>query len=245
MPLFGALDVKAVLETAPEVRDLGTEPWTLPGAEVLHLLFELGDEGNLELIPPALHPTIPPTCSLLAVRAPESPAGPFLLVQLRVGCRASAFQRAYVVRSFCDAPGAAEELRARWGFEASASDARFERRHDRLQLSVPGILEASLVDPIPIGVGDVRYVDSLNPARVLRDGAWTGRLIQIDPSYEIRAADRGEPELAAFDAAACGAPGLAPVYPVSGSYVLADVTLPALRFLIDPTQPAYQGTERV
>ena len=44
MPLFGQLNLQSVLARLPEMQDFETEPWELPGAEILQLSFEVGQE---------------------------------------------------------------------------------------------------------------------------------------------------------------------------------------------------------
>ncbi len=249
MPSFGTLDTKARLAGTPLVTRPATEPWTLPGATVLQLMYEIDEPAMLASLPPALHPTIPPTLHLVFLRAPETSVGPFTLALLRIGCRASAFQRAFVTRAYCDSEPAALELRERWGFDARPAHVRLTRRHDRVtgevELDGRPILSCDLIDPIAIGADDVRYVDHLNLARLSRAGAAVPRLLQVDPGWAIKTADRGEPRVVAFDADAWSAPGVRPAYPVSASVVLADVTLPKLRFAIDPEKPAHLGSEAI
>jgi hypothetical protein len=48
-----------------------------------------------------------------------------------------------------------------------------------------------------------------------------------------------------FDAEAWGCAGARPSAPVSGSFSIADVTLPALRYACRPEVLAFLGTERV
>jgi hypothetical protein len=71
------------------------------------------------------------------------------------------------------------------------------------------------------------------------------RLVQVDPAVAVARAERGRPELGAFDAVAWGDARLLPTEPVSASIALADVTLPALRYLCRPDVWAFDGTERV
>ena len=249
MPLFGTLDVKPLLADAPLLERLDTEPWTLPGAEVLHVLHEIDAAAMQTLLPPALHPTIPPTSHLVVTRVPESPVGPFVLAQARVGCRAGAFQRGLVTRAFCDSPRAASELRQRFGFDVRPARVRLSSHYDRVEAEVAldgrRILGCGLVDPLAIGQGDVRYVDVLNLARVVRDGEERARLVQLDAVYSVLRADRGRPVLQAFDAAAWRADGLLPRWAVSGSFCRVDLTLPRPRYLVDPLRPAFQATERI
>ena len=71
------------------------------------------------------------------------------------------------------------------------------------------------------------------------------RLVQVDPAFVIHRAERGHPELRGFDAAAWGDARIEPTHPVAGSIVLADVTLPRLRYLCRPDVWAFEGTENV
>jgi hypothetical protein len=107
------------------------------------------------------------------------------------------------------------------------------------------VLACGLVDPLAIGQEDVRYVDALNLARVVREGEERARLVQLDAVYRISRADRGRPGIEAFEAAAWQAEGLMPRWAVSGSFCRVDLTLPPPRYLVDPLRPAFQATERV
>jgi hypothetical protein len=75
MPLFGALELGLAAPRLPTLRDLDTETWTLPGAEILQLAFEV-PRATHALLPRAMHPAIPPYVTLHVTRYPESPAGP-------------------------------------------------------------------------------------------------------------------------------------------------------------------------
>ena len=55
MPTFGALELTAVVDRLPTVRDLDTEAWSLPGAEILQLAFEV-PRATESLLPRAMHP---------------------------------------------------------------------------------------------------------------------------------------------------------------------------------------------
>src|SRR5262249_12015883 len=88
MPLFGKQDVQAVVARAPLMNGFGTEAGGRKNPEILPLPFEV-IEGPAEwLIPPALHPSIPPYAALSVARFPTSPVGPFALAQVRLVVRA-------------------------------------------------------------------------------------------------------------------------------------------------------------
>jgi hypothetical protein len=249
MPLTGTRDLTGLASAAPLVTDLGTEPWELPRAEVLQVLYEIDDRAMLTIIPPALHPTIPPTAFFTVTRVPASPAGPFILAEVRIGCRAAARPRGFLVRAYCDSDVAAAELRARWGYNVSRADVRLDRQYFRIVGSVAEngvkLLECTLKDPEPISGKDVQYIASMNLARLARDGQELTRLIQVDPDFVFHTADRGSPMLGEFVASAWGLDGVVPVYPVSASYAVCDITLPRLRYLVDPTKPPLQAVETI
>lgn len=229
---------------------LDTEPLELPGAQLLQLLYEIDDSGMTDLLPPALHPTIPPTLLINVTEVPESPWGPFALAEVRVGCRSGARPRALLYRGVCNSPEAAEALGARWGYPLAIGDVTLQRGYDRVHAaaatSADGlVLDATLRNPDPIGGGDLQYISSLHLARVRRDGEEVVRLIQVDPEYAVSKADRGRPELAACRVGSFGLEGAEISYPVSASAATANITLPALRYLVDPQRPPLQSVERI
>ena len=93
MPVFGKQDVEAAAARAPLMTGLDTDAWELKGAETLQLSFEVAEEPAEWLIPPALHPSVPPYATLTVARYPDSPVGPFALAQVRLVVRAGACAR--------------------------------------------------------------------------------------------------------------------------------------------------------
>ena len=96
MPTFGALELTGVVDRLATVRDLDTEAWPLPGAEILQLAFEV-PRDTAALLPRAMHPAIPPYATIWVTRYPESPVGPFTLAQIRLMGRAGAHPRGLVL----------------------------------------------------------------------------------------------------------------------------------------------------
>jgi hypothetical protein len=252
MPLSGTRDVAPLLAGAPLLEGLGTEPCELRRAEILQFMFEIDSSALLTPLPKALHPTLPSTVTFLVWRCPEGPGGPFTLAQVRIGCRAGVRPRGFPTASYCDCgaePAAAEPLRRRWGFECRPGSVRLRHLHDRVVATVQRdgseILHVELVDPQPISGADIQYTANMNLARVPRDGGEVPRLVQVDPEYTIHRAERGRPSIVSFDAAAWEAEGVRPVYPVAATFAVCDITLPRLRYIMDPELPAMQGTETV
>ncbi|HYM15025.1 MAG TPA: acetoacetate decarboxylase family protein [Dehalococcoidia bacterium] len=247
MPISGTLDVATLLEDAPVMDGYGAEPWAIAGVETLQVAFEIDERAMPGPLPPALHPTIPPTLMISVTRYPESPVGPFTLAQARLGCRAAALPRGFLLRACVDSQMAADALGHNWGYRCAVGVVRVQRYHDRITGSAHTdgveILRASLIDPTPISGGDIQYVANMNLARVRGEDG--GALIQVDPEYTFHRAERGRPELTAFDRAAWRADGVDPVWPIVASFTTCDSGFPRIRFVLDPLRPAVAGTRRV
>ena len=249
MPLVGTRDLSPILAASAIVPVGKEEHWELPGPQILQLMYEIDDSGMTSLLPPALHPTVPPTLVFTVMRVPDSPAGPFVLAQVRVGCRSGARPRGFSAAAYCDSPRATEALRRNWGYPLEVAECSLVKRYDRIDAEVTTaastVLKLSLMNPEPIGGNDLLYLSTLNVAKVERDGVVSGRLVQVDPDYVFRSADRGKPQLEAFDAAAWQLEGASTNWPVSASYAVADITMPALRYLVDPVKAPLASVERV
>ncbi len=249
MPLFGVRDVTPLLKDAPLMEGLDTEPETLSGVEVLQVMFEIASDAMQDLLPRALNPTIPPTATFVFWRCPDGPLGPFTLAQVRVGCRAGVRPRGFLLQAYCEGEPAATALAARWGFACRPGTVRLRRYYDRIVGTVAAdgrpILQISLIDPQVIVGVEIQYTANMNLARVRGAEGERVRLVQVDPEYTLRRTDRGRPQLDVFVPEAWHATGLTPVYPVSASAAVCDLTLPRIRYIVDPDVPALQGTEQV
>jgi hypothetical protein len=217
------------------------EPVDLPGAQVLQAAFEhAGSRGDV-FLPKGLVPTVPTLVTMLVVHVPESPHGSFTFAQLRVSCRSGARARALVVASAVDAgPDTTAWLAAGWGIGASAgSPVRLERRYDRVRAVAPWF-DVALESPKPIGVHDVQYVAGLHPVT----SAGASRLAQVELEVALDRVERGRPVLHRF-APPEEVATLAPRFAVAATSGVGTLTLPQVRFVLDPEQPAHLGTERV
>jgi len=216
----------------------------------LQLSFEVVEEPALGLIPPALHPSIPPYAMLSVTRYPQSPAGPFALAQVRLVARAGARPRGYLLGAYTDTAKAAAELRARWGFTVDLAAISLDPRHDRIigrvQREGNTILEMELQAPEVCSGADVTYPDGLNLTRARQTGGEKPVLIQVDPEYVFHDAQRGRPRLISFQADAWGGEGrLRCTNPIAATFTRCDTDLPKLRFALDPTVPNAQGRIRL
>jgi hypothetical protein len=246
MPLVGTLDVEQALDDAPTVDSLDPQTWSLPGAEVLQVSYEVLEEPALAVTPPALHPSIPPYATLSVLRLPHSPVGPFHLAMVRLIVRAGIRPRGLLIASFTENEDAATALARGWGFKVRPAEVALSRQYDAIRgtVAIDGhpALEVALADPEPIAGSDLELFDNLHLTNVKGDDPV---IVQVDPTYEYRSADRGQAELTTFDGEALGATGIAPVYGVIAVSCRADMELAAPRFVMDPARLAIQGTRRL
>jgi Acetoacetate decarboxylase (ADC) len=243
--LVGTGDPELLARGAAELTGFATAPEKLLGVESLQIAFEADRAGADELLPPGLHPTRPPVVTWLVQRVPESPWGPFALAQCRIECRSGLRPRGFLRGAVIDNEAARAALAARWGYAAALGAPRLARSYDEIRASVALagaiVLELALRDPMPLRTADAYYVASVHLAKTPRGL----RLVQVDPDFDVARAERGRPLVLHFDAEAWRCPGLRPSAPVSGSFSIADVTLPSLRYACRPEVPAFLGTERV
>jgi hypothetical protein len=243
--LVGTADLDALAASAPSVAAFRTDAVSLAGVEVFQACFEMLAASRERLLPSGLHPTNPATLVVLAWRCAQSPWGPFSLVQLRIGCRSGVRTRGFVCSAACDAPDAARELIAHWGFPARAARIALSRRYDGCSLEVAmgdaTALAIEAQDPDPLAPDDVQYTGTLTLAHTPRGL----RLLQLEPRTQLERSERLRPRLERFDAAAWGHEALTPYHPVSASIGVGRVEIPPVRFVCRPDVLAFQGTEAV
>jgi Acetoacetate decarboxylase (ADC) len=248
MPTFGTLELATVIDRLATVRDLDTEAWSLPGAEILQLAFEV-PRATESLLPRAMHPAIPPYATIWVTRYPESPVGPFTLAQLRLMGRAGAHPRGLVLGAAASTAEAATALRERWGLPVVPGRVTFTRRHDRVMATAVRdgvtVLDCELIDPEAIGGGDVQYIHSVTLAHAPLDGKTGPLLIQVDSRYTIKKAERGRPRVGVLVPPAWGAGPLSALNPIAATVTSCDTDLPRIRFVMDVEVPVVRGTRRI
>jgi hypothetical protein len=244
MPLFGELELETIAGELPAMKDVDTEAWELPKADILQLACEIAD-GSRVLLPRALHPAIPEYVTFVVTRYPESPIGPFSLAQVRLMARAGVHPRGYVLGAVASSQAAVTALRERWGYPATAGEITLRRYHDRVAATVRRegrtILEMALVDPEIVSGSDLQYIHGITLARV--DGA--AQLVQVDPHYTLHQASRGRADVSRFEPEAWNATLVALTTPISASASTCDTDLPRIRFVMDPETPVVRGTRKV
>ena len=81
--LAGTADPKSLAARAPKLASLDTEPLELRDVDVVQVFSEIGSQGIEALLPPALHPTLPPIVSWLIYRCISSPWGAYMATGTR------------------------------------------------------------------------------------------------------------------------------------------------------------------
>jgi len=241
--LTGSADLDRLAARAPTMQRFDAAPVVLHNATVLQAHFEMRYASRLTLLPPALHPTSPPTMVVQVWSCSEGPWGRFAMAQVRVGCRTGVRQRGFVVHAITDSQEAQAHLAADWGFPVQLGHVILKRHYDDITVDVEiggrVAMAVRAVDPDPLGVGDVQYMVTMTLAHTPRGL----RLVQVEPEYTTHRAERLRPELLQFDAAVWQEPQLTPYFPVSASVALSDITIPALRYVARPDVHAFEGTE--
>ena len=128
----GTMEVEAFAPNVggnPRLQDRGME--TQGRADSEHPLR--GQTTNRQgLMPVTFHPVIPAYAIFNVTHYPESPAGPFTIADVRVGCRAGVRPRGFTLKSYVSTAAAAQELTRRWGYPASVADVSMRAFHDRV-----------------------------------------------------------------------------------------------------------------
>ena len=246
--IAGTASVDELGGHAPEIAAFGAEPIQLTGVTGLSLVAELRRPAREAVLPPGLHPIVPPAMSLLAWDVTESPWGPFAAAFVRVVCRSGARARTFCVGAAASTEAATAGLRGELGFPAQHAEVALRRHYDEVDLKVMApndgsapMLSVSALDPDPLGLTDVQHVGSMNLAHTTLGL----RLVQIETRHAPNRNERLAARIDSFDAAAWGQPLLDPYWVVSCSVSLEDIEIPPIRFVCDPAKPAAEGTERV
>src|SRR3954453_3042405 len=249
MPLYGTLDITQDTKRLPTLPNLDTEAWTLPKAEIMQLLIEAPRSSTEGLLPKAMHPALPSYAILAVTRYSDSPVGPFNLAVLRLGSRAGAHPRGFLLGAVASTDAAALELRARWGLPIEPGEVKFVRRHDRVMGSVNKdgrtILDCALVNPQPVAGTDVQYINWVTAANARIAAPTQPMLIQVDPKSPFYKAERGTPLVSTFDGKAWNAGSSELANPIFGTCCTFDTDLPRIRFVKGPLKPPFQDPRRI
>jgi Acetoacetate decarboxylase (ADC) len=248
LPRSGLLDVSTAPGDIPTLSSLEAPSWEMGDAQFLQINWEVDDAGALALTPPSLHPSIPPFASFFAARIPESPVGPFSIVQIRLVVRAGIRPRALCLGAVCDSAAAVDALRSHWGYPVQLGEVYTASRHDHVRFiaSLEGreLVDLAVHTADVINGSDLMTFDNLHLVRLGDDRAL--KLVQVDPEYTIHQADRGRAHVALPHPNVLGMGGnLRLTSPIVGFTFRADTDLVPVRFVIDAVESALTSTKRV
>lgn len=239
--LSGTMNLAEVAWQVPALDTLATGELAIGRVDVLQVMYEIRCGQMVDLVPFALQPSIPASATWVAVRADDSPWGPFRMALTRITGRSGIRPRGLVTAAYVDNPDAARELRQGWGYPTTVADVTFKRSYELIAVSVVHddrvVLDARLHDPEVIN--SAPYISANLHVVDLPEGR---RMLQVDPGIEFTEIQRGRPDLRVFDAAAHGGARIEPVYPVHAVYGAGDMTLPALRWYFHPDKLLAEGT---
>jgi len=245
--LVGSADVDAIVQAqaTATIARFRTDAVVLSGVTCLQMTAEMRKSAREAVLPPSLHPTIPPALSIQVWRVAESPWGAFHWALTRISCRSGVRARGFTSAAFVSTRTACEGLRAAFGFPARVADVELRCGYDGADATVSlegrTALRIASIDPVPLDRNDVQYTGTLNLAHT-PNGL---RLVQVEADHEATRVERLSARLDAFDPAAWGNALLVPVFVVSASLAQETVSFPPVRFVCRPDELAFTGTEQV
>lgn len=245
MPIFGTLDEKSLETSATAVVSLATEDQETKLCETLVFTTETGAENAIQSVPKALHPAIPAYGKLEIRRHRDSPWGPFSLAELKITGRATTIYMGYCPGAFCDNDKVISYLCDRYGARVKKGGIFLDRRYYGIEASVRDgdkVVFDGAVDGLHfISGADVLYTPTLHLAKV--DGKLL--LVQEERECTIERAERGTPHVRRFDGAAFGEKRFTFAYDLPATFTKSTMSYRNVRFLMDPSVPARQGTTRL
>jgi hypothetical protein len=248
MPRFGTLRVSDWAGLIPELDGYGTDPLVFKDATVINLASEIASLPGDPLVPAAMNPSIPPYVHCTISVLPQTPFGAVRMAELRVIARAAYRPRAFVLRAFIDNADAAREMARRWGYPIAAGTVEIRERHDRIEATAFSggrlILHGEMRHREIVAGVDLQFISDMHLVRNRADGKVV--LMQVDPEFMVKAAERGDSNIISLEADAwhtgeC----LVLTNPMTATLAHCDLTLPRIRYVCDPDRPAYEGTVRV
>lgn len=243
--LVGTADPARFEKEAPTLAAFDPLGLELRDCVFVQALSEIDAADMCAMLPPALHPTLPPVVGWSAFEIPDSEWGAFRFAQLRIECRSGLRPRGLLVGCVVDSEAARCALAEHFGFRAVLGEVQIARAYDETRLRVARggrlWLDLSLRAPQRLGETDTQFVSSLHPAHTPRGF----RLLQVDIEHAVKRAERGRLDLAHFDAAAWGEPTIRPSLALPGVVGRADLSIRPIRFACRADILAFEGTESV
>lgn len=243
--LVGSADVDVLAQDAAVIHAFNKDAVVFDDLVCFQMTAEMHNQAREPVLPPALHPTVPPALSIQVWQIGRSPFGAFNMALARVSCRSGVRARGFTTQVLTSTDEATEGMRTTFGSPARQGDIDFRHSYHGVDITVrtgnSGILKISALDPEPMDLNDVQYTGTLNLANT-PNGL---RLVQLEAHHDATRVERLQAKLRHFDAAAWGNPLLDPYRVVSASIATETVTFPAIRFVCKVDETAFTGTEPV
>lgn len=243
--IVGTSSIDTLAASAATIDQWLEHPIELGDVECFQLTAEMRNTAREAVLPPALHPTVPPGLSIQALNVGVSPWGEFLMVVTRVTCRSGVRARGFTTQLIANSTQAAAGLSANFGYPAVVGNVTMRRHYDGVDLDVhvddASVLSITALDPDPMGIDDVQYTGTLNLAHS-PNGL---RLVQVEANHSPTRVERLTSRINTFDGQAWGNPLLDPYFVVSSSIALETISMPAPRFVCKPDELAFTGTEKI
>ncbi len=243
--LVGSADVAALAAGAAEVAAFRADTIELNDVVCFQLTAEMRNSAREAVLPPGLHPTIPPALSVQVFEVGDSAWGSFHLATVRVSCRSGVRARGFTRGSVVSTESACEGLRSSLGFPARTGRIAFRHGYDGVSIAVSAngvdMLRIEAIDPEPMANDDVQYTGTLNLAHT----PLGLRLMQVEMSTQATQVDRLSARLEAFDGASWGDGLLVPTRVIAASVSVMSASFPPVRFVCRPEELAFTGTQAV
>jgi len=169
MPQFGRLPASAVVAVS---HDDGSPPppWTMAGAVLQLVTFEVDADATLDLLPPMLSRPAPPYARVLIADYVESPIGPYREATLLLSCRYLMLPRQMVVGSVVTSESAQAANARNWHYPSEVGEVTLTREGasfvGRVRTASGLDLTVTSPDAQETGIATIRY----DPAVVVQPG---------------------------------------------------------------------------
>lgn len=234
MPQFGLKSPEQIGESPDvDVDAFPSLPWTLTGAEVVQVTFEVDLDAALELLPAQLTRPVPPYARVIVARYSDSPVGPYSEALLLLAARFAMMPKNYVVAAVVSTDAARDAYRGIWGLPADTGQIDLQRSQtasgsENLTASVASaspLATIELPDAYAVEPGMIRY-DPLLSVRV-RGGE--AEVIQFSGTPAVHEArlSKGATVMCQTDAWADSWFRLRSLNMISASFAVVDLELTA------------------
>lgn len=202
MPDYGLVAAEELGPTTPQLAPLYPAlPWSMPGARIIKLAYEVGTDFVRHTLPAGLARSTPPYGTLLVHDVPESPFGPYRMAAQTLACRYRNFARVYVLQAVVDNPVALAALREVWSYPAAPGTVEVTDGEGE----ITGLVAAP--DGAPLARFTLTGIEGAEAERVVIDGELTARvparfsttsepepvrLVQVNRAFALRDPTRAE-----------------------------------------------------